>query len=84
LSIVLKHKLSDQHCCTLFFQHLKQQQDGITHLISIIKEDLDDLKLVEQGLGVEVKVRRWTGLKKLLDNITEAFRRLSRNIWEYL
>lgn len=39
-------------------QHLKQQQDGIMHLISIIKEDLEDLKLVEQGLGVDVKVRR--------------------------
>lgn len=39
-------------------QHLKQQQDGIMHLVSVIKEDLEDLKLVEQGLGVEVKVRR--------------------------
>ena len=38
-------------CDTLvYFQHLKQQQEGLQHLISIIKEDVDDLKLIEQGL----------------------------------
>ena len=35
----------------LWFQHLKQQQAGLKHLISIIKEDLDDLTLIEQGLS---------------------------------
>ncbi|XP_030836901.1 nucleoporin p54 isoform X2 [Strongylocentrotus purpuratus] len=31
-------------------QHLKQQQEGISHLVGIIKEDLEDLKLIERGL----------------------------------
>ncbi|ELT87031.1 hypothetical protein CAPTEDRAFT_154507 [Capitella teleta] len=31
--------------------HLKQQQQGIRHLIDIIKEDLDDLKLIEGEMG---------------------------------
>lgn len=32
-------------------QHLKQQQEGLSHLISIIKDDLEDIKLVEHGLN---------------------------------
>ncbi|KAI8510638.1 Nuclear pore complex protein Nup54, partial [Branchiostoma belcheri] len=32
-------------------QHLKQQQEGLTHLISIIKDDMEDLKVIEQGLA---------------------------------
>uniref|UniRef100_A0A8C5ECL6 54 kDa nucleoporin n=2 Tax=Gouania willdenowi TaxID=441366 RepID=A0A8C5ECL6_GOUWI len=32
-------------------QHLKQQQDGLTHLISVIKDDLEDIKLIEHGLS---------------------------------
>ncbi|XP_063745953.1 nucleoporin p54 isoform X3 [Eleginops maclovinus] len=32
-------------------QHLKQQQDGLSHLISVIKDDLEDIKLVEHGLS---------------------------------
>ncbi|KAK2172361.1 hypothetical protein NP493_969g00036 [Ridgeia piscesae] len=31
-------------------QHLKQQQEGLQHLISIIKDDVDDLLLIEHGL----------------------------------
>ncbi|KAA8584464.1 hypothetical protein FQN60_008249 [Etheostoma spectabile] len=31
-------------------QHLKQQQDGLSHLISVIKDDLEDIKLIEHGL----------------------------------
>ena len=31
-------------------QHLKQQQEGLQHLIAIIKDDLDDLQLIEHGL----------------------------------
>ncbi|XP_071500029.1 nucleoporin p54-like [Diadema antillarum] len=31
-------------------QHLKQQQEGISQLVGIIKEDLEDLKLIERGL----------------------------------
>lgn len=34
-----------------FFQHLKQQQEGLSHLISVIKDDLEDIKLIEHGLG---------------------------------
>uniref|UniRef100_A0A1A7XQE7 54 kDa nucleoporin n=1 Tax=Iconisemion striatum TaxID=60296 RepID=A0A1A7XQE7_9TELE len=32
-------------------QHLRQQQDGLSHLISVIKEDLEDIKLIEHGLS---------------------------------
>ncbi|XP_057675765.1 nucleoporin p54 isoform X1 [Corythoichthys intestinalis] len=32
-------------------QHLKQQQDGLSHLISVIKDDLEDMKLIEHGLS---------------------------------
>ncbi|XP_068609474.1 nucleoporin p54 [Brachionichthys hirsutus] len=32
-------------------QHLKQQQDGLSHLIGVIKDDLEDIKLVEHGLS---------------------------------
>ena len=31
-------------------QHLKHQQEGLSHLIATIKSDLQDLKLIEQGL----------------------------------
>jgi hypothetical protein len=30
---------------------LKQQQEGIRHLIDIIKEDLADLRLIETEMG---------------------------------
>lgn len=36
--------------CTPCFQHLKQQQEGLSHLISVIKDDLEDIKLIEHGL----------------------------------
>ncbi|XP_064637552.1 nucleoporin p54-like [Lineus longissimus] len=39
-------------------QHLKQQQEGLQHLINIIKEDLGDLQLVEQGLADTTLYRR--------------------------
>uniref|UniRef100_A0A2K6G9J3 54 kDa nucleoporin n=1 Tax=Propithecus coquereli TaxID=379532 RepID=A0A2K6G9J3_PROCO len=38
-------------------QHLKQQQEGLSHLISIIKDDLEDIKLVEHGLNETVHIR---------------------------
>ncbi|XP_066430497.1 nucleoporin p54 [Eleutherodactylus coqui] len=38
-------------------QHLKQQQEGLSHLISIIKDDLEDIKLIEQGLSDNVHIR---------------------------
>ncbi|XP_051960913.1 nucleoporin p54-like [Xyrauchen texanus] len=31
-------------------QHLKQQQEGLSHLIGVIKDDLDDIKMIEDGL----------------------------------
>ncbi|XP_043090212.1 nucleoporin p54 isoform X2 [Puntigrus tetrazona] len=31
-------------------QHLKHQQEGLSHLISVIKDDLDDIKMIEDGL----------------------------------
>ena len=34
-----------------FFQILKQQQEGLQHLINIIKEDATDLQLIEQGIA---------------------------------
>ncbi|XP_049646209.1 nucleoporin p54 [Suncus etruscus] len=38
-------------------QHLKQQQEGLSHLISIIKDDLEDIKLVEHGLNETIHNR---------------------------
>lgn len=32
-------------------QHLKQQQQGLQHLIGIIKDDLEDLRLIEQEMS---------------------------------
>ncbi|XP_056146661.1 nucleoporin p54 isoform X2 [Lampris incognitus] len=32
-------------------KHLKQQQEALSHLISIIKDDLEDIKLAEHGLS---------------------------------
>lgn len=34
-----------------YFQILKQQQEGLQHLIDIIKEDATDLQLIEQGIS---------------------------------
>ncbi|XP_031658698.1 nucleoporin p54 isoform X9 [Oncorhynchus kisutch] len=31
-------------------QHLKQQQEGLSQLISVIKDDVEDIKLIEHGL----------------------------------
>ena len=39
-------------------QHLKHQQEGLSHLIATIKSDLQDLKLIEQGLQ-ETMSQRW-------------------------
>ncbi|KAM6902520.1 nucleoporin p54 isoform 1-T1 [Xenentodon cancila] len=38
-------------------QHLKQQQDGLSHLINVIKDDLEDIKLIEHGLSDSVHMR---------------------------
>ncbi|MCJ8741222.1 hypothetical protein PDJAM_G00068200 [Pangasius djambal] len=38
-------------------QHLKQQQEGLSHLISVIKDDMEDIKIIEQGLHDSVHVR---------------------------
>ncbi|KAJ8402136.1 hypothetical protein AAFF_G00373710 [Aldrovandia affinis] len=38
-------------------QHLKQQQEGLSHLISVIKDDVEDIKLVEHGLHDNVHMR---------------------------
>ncbi|KAK3741576.1 hypothetical protein QZH41_012522 [Actinostola sp. cb2023] len=38
-------------------QHLEQQQEGLIHLISIIKDDLEDLKTIDHGLGQSLVVR---------------------------
>lgn len=45
--------------CRLYlcFQHLKQQQDGLSHLISVIKDDLEDIKLIEHGLSDSGHIR---------------------------
>ncbi|XP_060791361.1 nucleoporin p54 isoform X5 [Neoarius graeffei] len=38
-------------------QHLKQEQEGLSHLISVIKDDMEDIKIIEQGLHDSVHVR---------------------------
>ena len=40
------------------FQLLKQQQEGLTHLIDITKEDVQDLNVIEQGLTDTLAPRR--------------------------
>lgn len=45
------HFLKDSSLLISYFQHLKQQQDGLSHLISVIKDDLEDIKLIEHGLS---------------------------------
>ncbi|ETE63382.1 Nucleoporin p54, partial [Ophiophagus hannah] len=35
----------------------QQQQEGLSHLISIIKDDLEDTKLIEHGLNESIPVR---------------------------
>ncbi|RXN07903.1 nucleoporin p54 isoform X1 [Labeo rohita] len=39
------------------FKHLKHQQEGLSHLISVIKDDLDDIKTIEDGLHDSVHGR---------------------------
>lgn len=38
--------------------HLKQQQEGISHLVEVIKDDLEDLKLIEQDMAEVMTLRR--------------------------
>ncbi|KAF4099065.1 nucleoporin p54 isoform X2 [Onychostoma macrolepis] len=38
-------------------QHLKHQQEGLSHLISVIKDDLDDIKTIEDELHDSVHGR---------------------------
>lgn len=42
-----------------FFQLLKQQQDGLKHLVDIIKDDSQDVQLMEQNLDASSFSRRW-------------------------
>ena len=37
--------------------HLAQQQNGLMHLISIIKDDMEDLKIIENGMTDSVVAR---------------------------
>jgi nuclear pore complex protein Nup54 len=39
-------------------QHLKRQQEGLTHLVSIIKGDLEELQVIEHGLADSGKQKR--------------------------
>ncbi|XP_053559376.1 nucleoporin p54 [Bombina bombina] len=38
-------------------QHLKQQQEGLSHLTNVIKDDLEDIKLIEHGLNDNLHIR---------------------------
>uniref|UniRef100_A0A3B4FD27 Nucleoporin 54 n=1 Tax=Pundamilia nyererei TaxID=303518 RepID=A0A3B4FD27_9CICH len=56
ISEVLTVNDRSNHSCTgafslLQISHLKQQQEGLSHLISVIKDDLEDIKLIEHGLS---------------------------------
>lgn len=39
-------------------QHLNRQQEGISHLVQILREDLADLKVLEQSVAEVSKLRR--------------------------
>jgi len=47
----------DEHFKMEIKHHLAQQQNGLTHLISIIKDDLEDLKIIEHGVTEPVVAR---------------------------
>ncbi|XP_014680788.1 PREDICTED: nucleoporin p54-like [Priapulus caudatus] len=42
----------DEHLLQEIKQHLKKQHDGISHLISVIKDDMEDLSIIQQGLQI--------------------------------
>jgi len=39
-------------------QHLKRQQEGLSVLLQVLKDDLNELKIIEQGLADAAKPRR--------------------------
>lgn len=39
-------------------QHLKRQQEGLSHLINIVKDDLEDVRTIEQGLVESAKLKQ--------------------------
>jgi hypothetical protein len=43
---------------SLNLQHLKRQQEGLAHLVSIIKGDLEELRVIEHGLADSSKQKR--------------------------
>jgi len=56
-------------------QHLKRQQEGLSHLISIIKDDLEDVRTMEQGFIESSKLKqkwplqtdcKWTSEKQIV------------------
>lgn len=50
--------IPSQCLCGCCIQHLKRQQDGLSHLINIIKDDLEDLRIIEQGLVDASKLKQ--------------------------
>ena len=42
----------------IYFQLLNQQQEGLTHLIDIVKEDMQDLNVIEAGLTDNAGAKR--------------------------
>lgn len=58
---------------------MKQQQEGLSHLISIIKDDLEDIKLVEHGLNETIHIRggvfswQFTNLCKGLWDVSSCY-----------
>uniref|UniRef100_A0A8C5LWD2 54 kDa nucleoporin n=1 Tax=Leptobrachium leishanense TaxID=445787 RepID=A0A8C5LWD2_9ANUR len=52
-------------------QHLKQQQEGLSHLIGIIKDDLEDIKLIEHGLNDNLHIRELLHQKPKLPHCNE-------------
>jgi len=55
LFVISSSNISWFVCC---FQHLKRQQEGLSHLISIIKDDLEDVRTIEQGLVESAKLKQ--------------------------
>ena len=41
-----------------YVQHLKRQQEGLSHLMCIIKDDLEDLRIIEHGLADAGKLKQ--------------------------
>lgn len=44
-------------------KHLRKQQEGLNTLVSVLREDMNDLKLIESGLMADDGSQQYYGLR---------------------